>query len=81
MGSQGSNVSWTGAGLFPAILGKGPWPKSGKMIDWEKLATKNIPRVEIYLQNQLILDCSMPSIPLEHKRLSIILISAIVSHK
>ena len=36
---------------------------------------------KIYPQNQVILDCIMSSIPLKHKRLSIILIWAIVSHK
>ena len=36
---------------------------------------------KIYLQNQVILDCIMPTIPLKHKCLSIILIWVIVSHK
>ena len=36
---------------------------------------------KIYPQNQVLLDCIMPTIPLKHKRLSIILIWAIVSHK
>ena len=36
---------------------------------------------KIYLQNQVILDCIMPSIPLKHKYLSIILIWVSVSHK
>ena len=48
-------------GLLPAILGKGPWPKLGKMID---LTAKlgEIDDIEhnkgskIYLQNQVILD-------------------------
>ena len=35
---------------------------------------------KIYPQNSVILDCSMPSIPLMHKYLSIILIWVIVSH-
>ena len=43
--------------------------------------TKNITRVDIYPQNQVILDCIMSSIPLKHKCLSIILIWVIVSHK
>ena len=34
---------------------------------------------KIYPQNQVILDCIMPSIPLKHKCLSIILIWVIVS--
>ena len=33
------------------------------------------------LQNQVVLDCIMPTIPLKHKCLSIILIWVIVSHK
>ena len=36
---------------------------------------------KIYPQNQIILDCIMPSIPLKHKCLSIILIWVSVSHK
>ena len=36
---------------------------------------------KIYSQNQVILDCIMPTIPLKHKCLSIILIWVIVSHK
>ena len=36
---------------------------------------------KIYPQNQVILDRIMPTIPLEHKCLSIILIWVIVSHK
>ena len=35
---------------------------------------------KIYPQNQCILHCIMPSIPLKHKPLSIILIRVIVSH-
>ena len=38
-------------------------------------------RVEIYPQNQVILDRILPSIPLKHKCLNIILIWVIVSHK
>ena len=26
-------IGWTHTGPFPAILGKGPWPKLGKKID------------------------------------------------
>ena len=63
-------------GLFPAILGK----IGKKMIH---LTTKlgEINNIEynqgskIYPQNQVILDCIMPVIPLKHKCLSIILIS------
>ena len=36
---------------------------------------------KIYSPNQVILECIMPSIPLKHKCLSIILIGVIVSHK
>ena len=36
---------------------------------------------KIYPQNQVILDCIMPTIPLKHKCLSIILIWVIVSHQ
>ena len=36
---------------------------------------------KIYPQNKVILDCIMPSIPLKHKFLSIILIRAIVCHR
>ena len=35
---------------------------------------------KIYPQNQVMLDCIMPTIPLKHKCLSIILIWVIVSH-
>ena len=73
-----------GAGLFPAILGIGPLPKSGKMID---LSSKlgEINHIEhnkgskIYHQNQVILDCILSRIPLKQKCLSIILIWVIVS--
>ena len=56
-------------GPFPAILGKGPWPKLGKMIDLT-LKLGEINDIEhnkgskIYPQNQVIFDCIMPSIPL-----------------
>ena len=36
---------------------------------------------KIYPQNQVILDCIIPTIPLKHKCLSIILVWVIVSHK
>ena len=36
---------------------------------------------KIHPQNQVILDCIMPTIPLNHKCLGIILIWVIVSHK
>ena len=70
-------------GLFPANLGKGHWPKLGKMINLiSKLGEINDIEhnkgSKIYPQNQVILDC-MSSIPL--KCLSVILIWVIVSHK
>ena len=75
-------------GLFPAILGKGPWPKLGKNDGLKVKIGRNYGnKIEhdkgskIYPQNQVILDCIMPSIPLKHKCLSIILIWDIVSHK
>ena len=36
---------------------------------------------KIYPQNQVVLDCLMPTIPLKQECLSIILIWVIVSHK
>ena len=62
------------AGLFPAILGKGPWPKLGKMINLTEINDIEYKGNKIYPQNQVILDRIMPSIPLKHKCLSIILI-------
>ena len=63
------------AWLFPAILGKGPSPKLGKN---DRLNSKigEINDIEhnkgskIYPQNQVILDCIMPTIPLKYKCLS-----------
>ena len=74
------------AGLLREILRKGAWPKLGKMIDLTaKLGEINdiehSKGSKIYPQNQVILDCIMPSIPLMHKCLSIILTWVIVSHK
>ena len=74
------------AGLFPAIFGKGPWPKLGKMIDLtSKLGEINDIEhnkdSKIFPQNPVILNCIMSSIPLKHKCLSIILTWVIVSHK
>ena len=61
-------------------------PKLGKIIDLiSKLGEINDIEhnkgSKIYPQNQGILDCIMPSIPLKQKCLSIILIWVIVSHK
>ena len=74
------------AGPFPAILGKCPCQNWEKMIDLtSKLGEINdiehYKGSKIYPQNQVILDCIMPSIPLKHKCLSIILIWVSVSHK
>ena len=73
-------------GLFPAILEKAPGQNWEKMI---ALTAKfgEINDIEhnkgskIYPQNQVILDCKMPTIPLKLKCLSTILIWVIVSHK
>ena len=73
-------------GPFPAILGKGPWPKLGKK-DRLNIKLGEINDIEhykgskIYPQNQVNLDCIMPSIQVKHKCLSIILIWVIVSQK
>ena len=74
------------AGPFPAILGKGLWPKLGKKIYLtSKLGKINdiehYKGYKLYPQNQVTLDCIMPSIPLKHQCLSIILIWLSVSHK
>ena len=75
------------SGPFPAIFGKGPWPKLGekKIHLTSKLGEINdiehYKGSKTYPQNQVILDCIMPSIPLKHKCLSIILIWVSVSHK
>ena len=73
-------------GFYPAILGKGPWPKLGKMINLtSKLGEVNDIEhnkgSKILPRNQVIIDCFMPSLPLKLKCLSIILIWVIVFHK
>ena len=73
-------------GPFSAILGKAPGQNWEKMIDLtSKLGEINdiehYKGSKIYPQNQVILDYIMPSIPLKHKYLSIILIWVSVSHK
>ena len=50
------------SGSFPAILGKGPWPKLGKKIDLtsklgEITDIEHYKGSKIYPQNQVILDC------------------------
>ena len=72
-------------GLFQQFWEKAPGQSWEKMID---LTSKSgeINDLEhneiskIYPQNQVILLCTMPSIPLKHKCLSIILKWVIVSH-
>ena len=52
---------------FPAILGKGPWPKLGLNIKMGEINdTEHNKGSKIYPQNQVILDCIMSSIPLKH---------------
>ena len=72
---------------FSSNFGKRPLAKIGKkMID---LTAKlgEIDDIEynkgskIYPQNQVILDCIMPTIPLTHECLSVNLIWVIASHK
>ena len=73
-------------GFFQQFREKAPGQNWEKMIDL--IATSGeIKYIEhnkgskIYTQNQVILDCIMPTIPLKHKLLSIILIWVIVSLK
>ena len=74
------------ARLFQQFWEKAPGQNWEKMIN---LTSKlgEIDNIEhnkgskIYPQNQVILDCIMPSIPHKHKCLSIILIWVIVSRK
>ena len=75
-------------GLFQQFWEKAPGQNWEKMIDLtSKLGEINDIEhnkgSKIYPQNQVtcILDCIIPSIPLKHKCLSIILIWVIVSHK
>ena len=63
--------------LFPAILGKSPGTKMGKIIDLTS-KLEEINNIEhnkgskIYPQNQVILDCIMPRIALKQECLCII---------
>ena len=73
-------------GFFQQFLEKAPGQNWEKMINLtSKLGEINVIEhnkgSKIYPQNQVILDCIMPSKPLTHKFLSIILILVIVSHK
>ena len=62
------------SGLFPAILGKGlghNWEKNDRF-NIKIGRNNNIEHdtgSKIYPQNQVILDCIMPNIPLKHKSL------------
>ena len=74
------------SGLFPNILRKAPGQNWEKVIDLtSKLGEiKDIEHrkgSKIYPQNQVILNCIMPSIPRKHKCLSICLIRVIASNK
>ena len=71
---------------FSSNFGKRPLAKLGKNDDLtSKLGEikdmEHNKGSKIYPQNQVILDCIMSSIPLKHKRLSIILIWVNVYHK
>ena len=71
---------------FSSNFGKRPLAKIGKndRLDIKIGRNFNIEHnkgSKIYPQNQVILDSFMPSIPLKHKCLSIILIWVIVSRK
>ena len=73
-------------GLFQQFWEKAPGQNWEKVIDLtSKLGEiddiEHYKGSKIYPQNQVILDCIMPSIPLEHKYLSIILIWVSVFHK
>ena len=69
---------------FLSNFGKRPLAKIGKKLTKILGGINGIEHnkgSKIYPQNQVILDCIMPSIPLKHKCLSIILIWVMVSHK
>ena len=73
-------------GLFPAIFGKGPLPKLGKIIDLtSKLGeindTEHNKGSKIYPQISTYFRLYYAKHTLKHKCLSIILIWVIVSHK
>ena len=74
------------SGFFQQFWEKAPGLNWEKMIDLTaKLGEINDIEhnkgSKIYPQNQFILDCIMPTIPLKYKCLSIILIWVIVPHK
>ena len=73
-------------GFFQQFWEKAPGQDCERMINLSsKLGEindiENNKGSKIYPQNQVILDCIMPSKPLKHKCLSIILIWVIVSRK
>ena len=75
-------------GFFQQFWEKTPGQNCGKMIaltaklgEINDIHEEHYKGSKIYPQNQVILDCIMPTIPLKHKCLSIILIWVIVSHK
>ena len=84
--SPRSVYSYENQGFFQQFLEKARGQNWEKMINLTSKLGK-ISDIEhnkggkIYPQNQVILDCIMPSIPLKHKCLIIILIWVIVSHK
>ena len=73
-------------GFFQQFWEKAPDQNWEKMIEltaklWEINDIEHNKGSKIYPQNQVILDCILPTIPLKHKCLSIILILVIISHK
>ena len=69
-------------GFFQQFLGMAHGPTWGKNDRLGEInGIEHNKGSKIYPQKQVILGCIMSSIPLKHKRLSIILIWAIVSHK
>ena len=68
-------------GFFQQFWEKAPGQNWGKMIDLTAKLGEINDIEHNKAQNQVILDCIMPNIPLKHKCLSIILIWVIVSHK
>ena len=73
-------------GFFQQFWERAPDQNWEKMINLttklgETYDTEHNKDSKIYPQNQVIIDCIMPTIPLKHKCMSIILIWNIVSHK
>ena len=83
--SSNFDLKCTTQGLFQQFWEKAPGQNLKKKFDLtSKLGEINdiehYKGSKIYPQNQIILDCIIPSKPLEHKCLSIILIWVSVSH-